>query len=69
MDKLKLQFKDFDEKAEQNLKSNHSISSVNIETPKSQYCMSVTRQTQCLDPNFKLLARLAAAKCVQVAPG
>ena len=69
MDKLKLQFKDFDEKAEQNLKSIAPISSVNIETPKSQYCMSVTRKTQSMDPNYKLLARLAAAKCVQVAPG
>ena len=69
MDKLKLQFKDFDEKAEQNLKSNHSISSVNIETPKSQYCMSAPRQPQSMDPNYKLLARLTAAKCVQVALG
>jgi hypothetical protein len=69
MDELKLQFKDFDEKAEQNLKRNSPISSVNIKTPKSQYCMTAPRQPQSMDPNYKLLARLAAAKCVQVAPG
>ena len=69
MDKLKQQFKDFDEKAEQNLKSIAPISSLNIETPKSQYCMSAPRQPQSMDPNYKLLARLTAAKCVQVALG
>ena len=39
------------------------VSSMRVDNHKSQYNMSVPRQPPSMDPDYKLLARLAAAKC------
>ena len=73
MDNLKGWFEDLDKKADLIKKGTAPVSSkhgtcrtyrARVDNHKSQYNMSAPRQPQSMDPNFKLLARLAAAKCL-----
>ena len=61
MGKLVELFKDLDYEADQIKMNTARVSSVRVDNHKSQYNMTKPRQPLIMDPDYKLLARLATA--------
>ena len=61
MSKLVELFKDLDNEAYQIKMNTARVSSVKVDNNKCQYNMSKPRQPPIMDPDYKQLARIAAA--------